>query len=451
MSLLDGDGITLDLTVPVVIVGGGACGLVAALSARDAGARVVVLERDRLPQGSTALSSGMITACGTALQRAVGILDDTADLFAADIQAKTNGRAPAELLQTVCETSGQVIDWLVAAHAMDLVLVEGAPYPGHSRQRTHAPPRNSGVDLMADLLRAAEAAGVEVMTNATVSDLIVTDDRITGVQVRRPDNSLQQIGCQALVLASSGFGGNPHLIRQHLPQMAGAIYFGHEGNKGDAVLWGQALGANCHDMGSFQGHGSVATPHVITVSWALLNQGGILINRDGKRFADESAGASELATTVCGQPGGSVWAVVDQRLHDGALRFPDYRTLHDLGAIRSGGTAADLARACDLPVDAVLETLAAVTDKPVLQAPYYAIQVTGALLQTQGGLAVNNKAGVIRPDGSALPGLFAGGGAAQGLSGPDGTGYLSCNGLLSAVTLGYIAGREAAAHALVSV
>jgi len=433
-----------DISFSVVVIGGGACGLVAALSAHDAGADVVVLERDALPAGSTAMSSGMITAAGTQAQHAAGIDDDTPELFAADIQAKAGHQAEPALLAAICAESGPAIDWLVAAHKLDLELVEGAPYPGHSRQRTHAPPSRTGTDLMADLMRAVNDAGIDIVTNAAATELIHEGDRATGVRYARPDGTEEVVGCGALILASCGFGGNPDMVAEHLPDMAEAIYFGHEGNKGDAVLWGRALGAETHHMGAFQGHGSVATPHAITVSWALLNGGGILVNAEGARFADESQGASELSATVCRQSGGAVWAVIDERLHAGALRFPDYQTLHELAAIKSGDTAAALAEACGLPVDALQNTLATCDKTPPLAAPYHAIRVTGALLQTQGGLAVNTKAQVLKPDGSALPNLFAGGGAAQGISGNDGAGYLSCNGLLCAVTLGRIAGREAA-------
>jgi fumarate reductase flavoprotein subunit len=83
------------------------------------------------------------------------------------------------------------------------------------------------------------------------------------------------------------------------------------------------------------------------------------------------------------------------------------------------------------------------TTNPHLKPPYYAVKVTGSLFHTQGGLLVDANARVLRPDNSPLPNLYAGGGAARGVSGPSDWGYLSGNGLLSAVTLGRIAGRSA--------
>ena len=90
------------------------------------------------------------------------------------------------------------------------------------------------------------------------------------------------------------------------------------------------------------------------------------------------------------------------------------------------------------------------TAKPALVGPFYAVKVTGALFHTQGGLAIDTAASVLRDDGTRLPNLFAGGGAACGLSGRGRDGYLSGNGLLTAVVLGAQAGRSAAALASAS-
>ena len=102
-----------------------------------------------------------------------------------------------------------------------------------------------------------------------------------GVAVSRPDGSSELIGCRALVLACNGFGGNPELVRRHIPEMAEAIYFGHAGNRGDAVLWGEALGAELAFMSGYQGHGSVAHPHGILITWAVDHRGRLSGRRTG--------------------------------------------------------------------------------------------------------------------------------------------------------------------------
>ena len=83
------------------------------------------------------------------------------------------------------------------------------------------------------------------------------------------------------------------------------------------------------------------------------------------------------------------------------------------------------------------------SDVRALEAPYFGVKVTGALFHTQGGLVVDDHARVVRPDGSVIEGLYAGGGAAESISGHGASGYMSGNGLLTAFGLGWLAGRHA--------
>ena len=423
------------MKVPVVVVGAGACGLVAALAARDAGAEVLVLERDASPSGSTALSSGFVPACGTRWQRAAGVADSP-ERMAADIQRKNRGEADARLVEALCRASGPTLEWLADAHGVPFVLVEGFLYPGHSALRMHAVPEKTGAGLMAALLRAA--SGIDLLCSATVTE--ITEEKVS---FRRPDGTHESVGYGALVLACSGFGGNRAMVAEHIPEMAHALYFGHAGNQGDAMRWGAALGGALRHMGAYQGHGSVATPHGILITWALMTEGGIQVNAAGERFSNEHLGYSEQCLPVLAQPGGQAWCIYDERLHRVALGFPDYREAVAAGAVRP---------APGLPaLPATLREVQAYaagkpdpfgrdfTTRPPLEPPLYGVKVTGALFHTQGGLVVDQNARVV-----PLQNVFAGGGAACGVSGGHVWGYLSGNGLLSAVVLGRIAGESAA-------
>jgi fumarate reductase flavoprotein subunit len=460
VSVVFDAGRQFDPHVPVLVVGAGACGLVAALAARDAGAEVLVVERDATPAGSTALSSGFIPAAHTRFQRAKGIADSP-ERFESDIQRKNHGEADPRLVDAICRASGPTIEWLADRHGVEFVLLEGFLYPGHSALRMHAVPGKTGAALMAALQRASAAAGVDLLTSGRVTTLYAdADRRVRGVELERPDGAREAVGCDALVLACSGFGGDPEMLRQHIPEIASALYFGHVGNQGDAVRWGTALGAATKDLTAYQGHGSVATPHGILITWALVMEGGVQVNARGERFSNEHAGYSEQCLPVLEQPGGVAWSVYDERLHHLGLEFEDYRQAHSLGAIRHGETIGALAAACGLPAAGLATTLAEVerctageardrfgrdfTIKPKLAPPYYGVKVTGALFHTQGGLVTDERGRVLDSRGVPLPNLFAGGGAACGLSGAHVWGYLSGNGLLSAVTLGRLAGQSAA-------
>ena len=112
-------------------------------------------------------------------------------------------------------------------------------------------PCRHGAGLMGSLVQAAERAGVTVLTEAHVTALFAQGDSITGVRLQRPDGTQEDIACDALILACNGYGGNPAMVRQYIPEIADATYAGHTGNQGDAVLWGQALGAQIADMGAY--------------------------------------------------------------------------------------------------------------------------------------------------------------------------------------------------------
>jgi fumarate reductase flavoprotein subunit len=446
--------------VPVVVVGGGACGLTAALAARDGGADVLVLERDRTPRGTTAMSTGLIPAAGSADQRTAGI-DDSPEIFAADVMKKAHDGADPAIVDVLARGSAETIDWLRERHGVPLGLITGFLYPGHSRMRMMGTPHRTGEELMAALLSACGTAGVDILTDARVAELLPGPSGVAGVVIERPDGSRETITTDAVVLACCGFAGNPDMVARFIPEMLDATFHGHPGNKGDAIRWGEQLGAQVADMDAYQGHAGLAYGHAIPILWPLIMEGGVQVNAHGQRFANEALGYSEQAVKVVAQPGRFAWSVYDARLHQLMLAFDDYQQALRAGAVVEADTIAGLARLTKLPEDTLAATLAEVaghvTDqtpdrfgrvfapRPVLTAPFHAAKVCGALFHTQGGLVVDTSARVLRTDGTPIPNLYAGGGAARGISGRGAGGYIAGNGLVTATGLGKIAGRAAAA------
>jgi fumarate reductase flavoprotein subunit len=443
---------------PVAIVGAGACGLTAALHLRDAGVECVLLERDASPQGSTALSSGFIPATGTAVQRAAGV-EDSAAQFAHDIQAKAKGHAAPHLVQAYTQAIAPALARL-ETHGIHFQLLDGFLYPGHTARRMHAVQEKTGAALVAALERAALAAGAVLACNSRVDALYMRGDRVAGIGYVMPDGTRAALACDALVLACNGYGGNPQMRAQYLPHMRDAPFAGHAGNDGLAVEIAQALGARLADMGAYQGHGSWAVPHGVLVTWALMMQGGIQVNRLGRRFHDETQGYSEAAECVLAQPGGVAFNVFDTPLLELARGFPDFLAAEAAGAVKCFATVADLAQWIGCAPDTLEDTLNLLRPVPEdahgkgvsndrvfsreLTWPLYVIQVSGALFHTQGGLDIDAQCRVVDQHGAAFPNLFAAGGAARGVSGNAVWGYLSGNGLLSAVAGGAIAAQAAA-------
>jgi fumarate reductase flavoprotein subunit len=411
--------------VDVAIVGAGACGLTAATALREAGVGCLLLERDAQPSGSTALSSGFIPAAGTRWQREAGV-DDPPEAFAADIQAKAKGRAAPHLVQAYTEASAPALD-LLARHGVEFELLDGFLYPGHHARRMHALRERTGAALMAALQRAAQA---DILCEAQVTDL-QPDGPGWAIAARRPDGATESLTARAVLLACNGFGGNPAMVRALLPEMRDALFAGHAGNDGTAIRLGSALGAATADLGGYQGHGSWVVPQGALMTWAVMMQGGVQLNAQGRRFHDETAGYSEAAVHVLAQPGGTAWNVFSAPQLALARDFPDFREAEAAGALREAADLAALARliGCET-VD---------LGGAALAPPCYAVKVTGALFHTQGGLDIDARCRVRHTDGHVFPTLLAAGGAARGVSGDAVWGYLSGNGLLSAVAGGFIA------------
>ena len=443
------------------VVGAGAAGLCAALAVHEAGAEVVVFERDPLPRGSTALSAGLIPAAATRFQRALGIID-SAEHFAADIRRKAHDEGNSPIAELVARESGPTVEWLADRYGLPFSLVHDFNYPGHSARRMHGLPSRSGAELIDRLNRAAEQAAITIVADATVSALFAdVEGVIRGFEVTRPDGSCDRIGCEALILACNGYGGAPDLVARYIPEMRAAQYFGHPGNRGDAVLWGGALGAKLLNMSGYQGHGSVAHPHAILITWAVIMEGGFQVNALARRFSNESLGYSEQAALVLEQHESIAFDIFDERIAAVARQFEDFRQAEATGAVVTAGNIEELAERLKLPREALTETFREVEGakegtaadpfgrafKGVtrLSPPYKAVRVTSALFHTQGGLAVDVDARVLNERGAPLPNLLAAGGAAAGVSGSVASGYLSGNGLLTATVLGRIAGASAAA------
>jgi fumarate reductase flavoprotein subunit len=450
-----------EYTVPVLVAGGGACGAVAALAARAAGAEVLLVEQDAAPRGTTSMSQGLICAAGTKAQAAAGV-DDDADRFYADILAKTRGETDLRLARTIADNAGPCVDWLVEACDLPYALdVRFKAAYGHSRTRVHGWPGHGGEDVLQAMHARLSARGVDVLTQARLCE-IVTDDRarVIGVELERPGGLRERVGCEALVLAMGGFAGDPAMVAKHMPEAAAAWYNGHEGAHGDAMKLTAPLGAAVADMGSYQGYGMLTDPQGISVPPGVIIEGGLMVNLAGRRFVDESADIAGVVHPVLSQPHGGAWVIFDARIEASCAYIPETQQLMALNVAKGGDSVSDLARAMSVDggaLEAALQNAHRAHERgvadgvgrawagPPPSAPYRALKVKGALYHTQGGLQIDASARVLRPDGRAVVNLFAGGGSARGVSGPSYWGYLPAMGLCAAVTLGRIAGVSAAA------
>ncbi len=436
------------LDADAIVIGAGAAGMMGALAAAQRGASVLLLEKDLAGPSNLLVSGGLFPGAGTRWQRAAGI-DDSGPAFARDIRAKGGATTNETIVEAVAARTADAAHFLADFAAIDVHLAAAISAPGHAVARLHATPAESGRELHA-LMRAAVAREKRI----EVVDRVEIESLDGGFSVK---TNVKTFRARSVLLGTGGFAGNAQLLREFIPEVADAIHIGAGPNDGCAIAWGRALGATVAQMDGYQGQGHVNPGRKTRLGMGLPLLGAFIVNRNGERFVREDVGPSELGALVLGQPGGVALEVFDQRIHDTAMRQGPYREAWAAGAIMTAPSAEALAAMAGLP-EAFLDVFYAFKKisstgndplgrtrfGPPLEPPVYAAWVTGALAHTQGGLAVDARARVLRADGSAIEGLFASGGAAAGLAGRGGEGYLPGNGLAQSFALSLIAGEEIA-------
>jgi fumarate reductase flavoprotein subunit len=444
---------------PDLVVAGAGGGLVGALRAASLGLSVLVVERnEHFARGNnTAMSTAMVPGAGSRWQREEGI-EDSPETFVADIRAKTHGQADERLAGALAGVSARLVEWLADEAGLPLSLVTDFPYPGHSRLRCHTVPGRSGQAMLDAIIRAVRRSDlIDLMVPARLVDVVTDDGGVCEVVVESPHGE-ERIPTRAVLLATNGFGADRQLVAENLPEIADATYHGSEGSTGDALRIGTRLGAATAYLDAYQGHAAL-TPAATLAGWATVMHGAVVVDVHGRRFGDETSGYSEYAAQLQAQDEGRGWIVLDDRIHQACLAFADYQATVESGVTRTAEDLAALAAATGTDAATLAHTLDQArataegrdTDafgrtgwEAPLAAPFRAVPVAPALFHTQGGLVVDEHARVLTGADRPIPGLYAAGGAAAGISGHGAAGYLAGNGLLPALGLSFLAAEHVA-------
>lgn len=443
--------------VDILVIGAGGCGLAAAIAGHDAGASVAVLEKQERPGGNSSLSTGSVPAAGSRFQREAGI-DDNPERMVRDLMGIAKETDDLDLVRRLAGVSAETVEWLVDEVGARIALVTAYKHIGHSVPRLHAPVSRRGQDLVDDLVSAVEKRDIPIAVGNNAVGLIVEDGAVQGAIVET-GGTRSEIRAGKTILSVNGFAGNPDLVRRFCPEIAGAEYFGARGSTGEAILWGETIGADFANMAAYQGYAAVAYPQGSLLSWTTIEKGGFMIGDDARRFGDESLGYSGYARIVLGRRG-DTYAVFDQKIFDVAAGEEEFLELWKYAGLKRGETPEEIAQIVGLDGAALADEVAAYNRAAggeadrfgrrdfglgPLKGPFYICRVVPGLFHTQGGLKVDGDGRVLRPAGKPVPNLFAGGGAAAGISGRSGAlGYASGNGLLSAIALGRLAALAAA-------
>ena len=414
----------------------------------DNGRTSAPLESTRRSQGS----SGSLAAGGTRFQAAAGI-EDSPQRHADDIIAVSKDESTRDLVEALCAVAPVYTEWL--ADDLDYPMEIGVDMPrgGQSVPRLHTDRGRLGGHFFVRRLREAvlAAPNIAFVDRTPGVGLLSDDSGVVGVRVREATGDAA-VTANAVVLATDGFAANSALLAEHIPDAVDDYFSGVSTSTGDALTWALDLGATTRHMGSFLGHGLVVPGHGTRLNPALPFRGALLVTPAGERFVDEHKhGYSSLGAIVRTLPDRRAVMLWPASVHDEVLNSELMRESERAGAFRRFEGIDDLCDTLSVDREALARTIRDfvsrddVTDtEQQLTFPLYAAWVTSGILTTQGGLDVDLLGRVKHRDGGTIPGLFAGGGTAVGISGPDSRGYSSGNGLLSACGLGWIIGNHLA-------
>ncbi len=489
----------------VLIIGAGGAGMTAAITAADAGMKVVVLESQPAVGGNSVKSTGGMNAAKTSFQDAnefgeeagvektlaaakdnwadnetitalaakvqeqwdaykadpQGYFDST-DLFALDTMIGGKGINDPELVNTLVSNTADAIDWLAS---QDIKLTDVASFGGASVKRIHRPLNEEGkvVSVGAYTVPLLEAAcqkreNITLMTDTTAIALVPDENGacIGALAMGKTGNSIT-VAADAVVLTTGGFGANLDMVEAYKPELKGFMTTNAAGIQGLGILMAADLGAATVDMEQIQIHPTVQADTASLITEGLRGDGAILVNANGERFIDEVGTRDVVSAAEIAQPDSFSWLVVDQKMVDASSVIQGYI---NRGLMLSGDTYEALAEALGIPADTFAATMNTwngyVAEKndpdfgrtsfanPLDTAPFYAVKVTAGIHHTMGGLKIDPETHVIDESGKIIPGLFAAGEVTGGVHGGN---RLGGNAVADFVVFGRIAGAQAAAYA----
>lgn len=427
----------------VLVIGSGGAGLAAAIAAREADADVVVLEKLGFVGGTTLLASTAFNAGGSELQLSQKTPYTANDYF--EQLKKGAGGKELENLRQLADLSGPAVDWLVSMGADLGRVINGS-------QHTPKSGGALGASLVPVMKKRADALGVEFRLNSQAESLLTdSQGRVIGAKVKTPSGDYT-LTAKTVVLATGGFASNPDMVKTYTPDWAGYPSTASPGATGDGIRMAQALGAAVTQMNLAgpqvvaydTGHGAVSLTNV-------RYNGAILVNREGRRFANELGLTAELGKAIKAQTGGAAYLIFDQACIDRAELMQTYEAR---GYFVKAGTLDELAQKLGIDAKTLSETVKdwstvfdAKTDKAfgrkdsifsrLDKAPFYGQRISPANQTTYGGVKRDLKGRALRSDGTAIPGLFAAGETASQYG----------QGVSIAVVLGRLAGTNAAKEA----
>ncbi|MCJ7771908.1 MAG: FAD-dependent oxidoreductase [Desulfobacterales bacterium] len=448
-----------------VVIGGGGSGLTAALTAAERGIKnIVVVEKRNALGGNTAMATGLF-GCESPVQARSKIVADKDEIFKKAMEWSHWHQVNPRIIRAFLNKSGDTISWL---EQKGLVFSVIAFFPNQNPRVEHVA-EGKGAQVIRVLEKECLEADVKILKDCTATGISIRDGNVTGITAIA-DGGKIEIHTRSVIIATGGFGGNKKLLKKKCRQYHKDMPVRGLPLMGDGIELASRAGAAIEPFIPLLKEG----PRVDKNTWPL---GGLerepctlWVNKLGKRFVDEATGSHpfEAVNQILYQPGIICYTLLDSRIRNNMLQKIPKLDQELPVEIRKGrvlmtdsldeiaewisanpatlaSTIEDYNRCCDLGYDADFAK-----DRrnllPIRVTPFYAIRNEVDLLDTLGGITINEHMEVLSTEGGPIPGLFAAGVTTSGWQSESYCSDLSGSAFGYAINSGRIAGENAAEY-----
>lgn len=461
---------SIEKDTDLIVVGGGAAGISAALRASQLGLDVILVEKQSFVGGAISISGGNQVVFGSQLQQDLGVTDDSAKSMVEDFKANGNYENVDELIELLANNVGETTDWLNQEIGIQYDTDEGLHnLPEYSYDRELAY-KDGGHGFAATARKALEDSDVLVLKETRVQELLLDQadsvssasvsggsadaiSQVVGVQAIAEDGTTYTIHAKHVILASGGYGNNKELLSDELKDV---LYYGPASSTGDAIKLTESVEAGTRMMhyGKIYPNGIEVSPgrakSTIGGNIPVLKINGILVNDQGKRVINERASNHEVLNALMQEENKILYLLLDDErfaiFQDGVAEGGISKSDIDQWLAQDGETAplfvkrdslSELEDKLGFPENNLVETVknynqAVETKEDPLgreeqfleekiseEGPYYLVEQKPRFATTMGGLVVNDQLQVKNRAGKVIPGLYAAGEVVGGVMGTD--------------------------------
>ena len=448
----------------VVVIGAGGAGFSAAITARNAGANVVLLEKMPAVGGNSLISGAEMNVAKNWVQPKLGINDDSPELHAQDTFKGGDGKGDMKVINVMTHEALDAAKWcrdyLGVRFEDDNLFFFG----GHSRKRALIPVGHTGTEFIAKFQAKADELGIPVITNMKAEELIKNKDgRVVGVKATMDGSEYTFNAKGGVVLATGGFGANPEMVKKYNPKIDERFKTTDApGSTGEALYMAERAGAELVNMGYIQTY-PICDPlsGAIELIADARFDGAIMLNQEGKRFVEELQRRDVLSEAILNQTGQYCWVLWNDNIgkisNTVKAHANEYEAFTKQGIMTTCDDLKCIADFTKIPFDQLQKTVKRVSDMAgkgndkdfnhraglmdMQQGKYYVIKAVPSTHHTMGGVRINEKAEALTAEGKVIPGLWAAG-EVTGVT--HGTNRLGGNAYTDIIVFGRIAGEAAA-------